>query len=747
MFAIFKRELRSYFTSLVGYVVIGVMLAFIGLYYSANCLVYGTSDFSTVLYSTTLVMLFLLPALTMRSFADERRNKTDQLLLTSPVGIPSIVMGKYFAQLAVFAVPMAAAAIMPLVLTAFGTISLTSAYATWLAYFLMGAACIAIGTFVSALTENQIIAYLATFGALLICYLMNGIKSLFTSGNTLAFIVFCVVLAVVALLVGLACKNVTVGSAVFCGGAVVLVLLFKLRPAWLLTGFNSVLGALALFQPFTDFVGGMFSVTGIVYYLSVAGLFLFLTGQALERRRSLRSGAYASVLAVVVLVLVILLNLVVGAVPTKFTQFDISTGKMFTLSDTTKTMLQELNTDVTAYYLAETGNEDSNITRILDRYAGESSHFTWQQRDPALYPTFAQQYDAQNASSSSVILVCGDNHTVVDYNDMYTADYSSYYTTGSYTMSFSAENALSSGIAKVTRENSYVLYQLTGHGESSLESDFTETLDNSGVTMQDLNLLTTDTVPEDAAALLINDPQADLSTLDAAAIKTYLENGGHLFVTTDLTVDTPNLDALLAEYGMTRQEGLVIENDSSYYAYRYPQTYLLPSLSSNDITAGITDGMHVFTPVAQGIVKGDSTDDLTLTTLLSTSSTAYAMQDYAEATTAEQGANDPNGPFNIAVAASNSATGAKVVWVNCPNMLNSQMNSAVSGGNAQLLTSAVNWMTGEENGVVIDSKSMSAETLTVPAKATMLLGLLFTIVVPLAFIVVGIAITLVRRRR
>ena len=92
-------------------------------------------------------------------------------------------------------------------------------------------------------------------------------------------------------------------------------------------------------------------------------------------------------------------------------------------------------------------------------------------------------------------------------------------------------------------------------------------------------------------------------------------------MTTDLTVDTPNLDALLAEYGMTRQEGLVIENDSSYYAYRYPQTYLLPSLSSNDITAGITDGMHVFTPVAQGIVKGDSTDDLTLTTLLSTSST------------------------------------------------------------------------------------------------------------------------------
>lgn len=469
--------------------------------------------------------------------------------------------------------------------------------------------------------------------------------------------------------------------------------------------------------------------------------------QQAARRRNLRNGAYASVLAVVVLVLVILLNLVVGAVPTKFTQFDISTGKMFTLSDTTKTMLKELNTDVTAYYLAETGNEDSNITRILDRYAGESSHFTWQQRDPALYPTFAQQYDAQDASSSSVVLVCGDNHTVVDYNDMYTADYSSYYTTGSYTMSFSAENALSSAIAKVTREKSYVLYQMTGHGEAALESDFTATLENAGVTVQDLNLLTTDTVPEDAAAVLLNDPQADLSTLDADAIRTYLKNGGSLFVTTDLTVSTPNLDALLAEYGMTRQEGLVIENDNNYYAYRYPQTYLLPELKSNDITAGVTDGMYVFTPVAQGIVKQEDTENLTLTTLLATSSTAYSMLDYAEATTVEQGTNDPTGPFDLAVAAENSDTGAKVVWVNCASVLNSQMNSAVSGGNAQLLTSAVNWMTGEENGVVIDSKSMSAETLTVPANATMLLGLLFTILLPLACIVAGIAIVLVRRRR
>ena len=285
MLAVLKRELDSYYYSAIGYVFMGCFLLIAGIFFTFGNIMSASSSVGTLFSNITFIFILIVPILTMKLMSDERKSKTDQLLLTSPVSIPGIVLGKFLAEVVVFALPLTVAVIMPLILTAFGTVSLVSAFSALFAYLLLGAACLAVGTWISALTENQIIAYLATFGALLIAYLMNGIKSLFTSGNMLAFIVFCVVLAVVALLVGLACKNVTVGSAVFCGGAVVLVLLFKLRPAWLLTGFNSVLGALALFQPFTDFVGGMFSVTGIVYYLSVAGLFLFLTGQALERRR------------------------------------------------------------------------------------------------------------------------------------------------------------------------------------------------------------------------------------------------------------------------------------------------------------------------------------------------------------------------------------------------------------------------------------------------------------------------------
>ena len=285
MTAIFKREFRSYFTGMVGYAVAAVSLFFLGLYFTNRNLLYQSSDFAGVLYTTTLILLFLLPAVSMRSFAEERRARTDQLLLTSPVSIPAIVAGKFLAQLAVFCVPLTAAAVMPLILTAFGKVSLISAYAALLGYILLGGACLAVGTFISCLTENQIVAYLASFVVLLNAYLMNGIKTMFTSGNILAFVVFALVLLAASAAVGVVCKNILAGGAVLVVGAAALFALFILRPAWLLSAFDAVLTVLALFAPYAEIIGGSFSLPVILYYLSVIGVFLFFTGQTLERRR------------------------------------------------------------------------------------------------------------------------------------------------------------------------------------------------------------------------------------------------------------------------------------------------------------------------------------------------------------------------------------------------------------------------------------------------------------------------------
>ena len=461
-------------------------------------------------------------------------------------------------------------------------------------------------------------------------------------------------------------------------------------------------------------------------------------------KRTLRSGSYATVLAVAVLAVVILINLVVQALPSKWTEFDISTSSLFTLSDTSKNLLHELNGDVTAYYLAESGQEDTNITRLLDRYADESSHFSWQQRDPVLYPTFAQQYDG--AANGSVVLVCGDNYRVVGYNDMYQMDIEAYYTTGNQQYTFEAENALTSALAQASRTSAYKLYQLTGHGELALDSDFTDTLTNAGVTTEELNLTTAGSIPDDADSLLLNAPLADLTEAEAALLSNYVTGGGKLLVVTDFTTATPRLDEILKDCGMTRQDGLLIETDANHYPYGYPQTYLLPTVQSNEITAGVGSGMMVYTPIAQGIVKHED-GDYTFTSLLSTSSTAYSMENYATAETAQKADTDPEGSFDVALAAENTTTGTRMAWINCPNFLQGTINQSVSGGNAQLLGSIVNWFDGEQTTAVISGKSLSAASLSVPNNMIVVLGVLFTLVLPIVCVVAGLVICVIRRRR
>ena len=285
MTAIFLREFKGYFNSMLGWVLTGVMLLFGGLYFTAVNLQGGYTDLSYTLYSFIIVLLIFVPLLCMRSFAEEKRSRTDQLLLTSPVSIPGIVMGKYLSLLAMFVVPLGVYALYPLLMKALGAANFTASYSGLLAYFFLGAALIAVCMYLSTLTENQIVAALSGFGVLLVCYLMPAIQTLFTAGSSLALVVFAIILGAASLIIGLRSRSLVLGGGVFAVGCIALAVLFSVRSAALTTAFSAVLGALALFEPFLNFVNGLFDVTALVYYAGVAGLFLFLTGQALEKRR------------------------------------------------------------------------------------------------------------------------------------------------------------------------------------------------------------------------------------------------------------------------------------------------------------------------------------------------------------------------------------------------------------------------------------------------------------------------------
>ena len=229
MFAIFKREVRSCFHGMIGYVLTAFLLVASAIYFVALNLGYGLPDFGYyTLYNTIFMLLFYFPVLTMRSFAEERRTRTDQLLLTSPVPVPGIVLGKFFALCVVFALPCVVDAVMILTLQALGATAASTLanFAALLCYYLLGCAAIAIGVFLSSLTENQIIAAVAGAAALLLAYLMPSLRRMFTTGSAVALALFTALAAVLSVVAGLRSRSFTLGCLTFAGCCAALTVLF-----------------------------------------------------------------------------------------------------------------------------------------------------------------------------------------------------------------------------------------------------------------------------------------------------------------------------------------------------------------------------------------------------------------------------------------------------------------------------------------------------------------------------------------
>lgn len=285
MEAIYKKDLKSAFHGMTGWVLCAFMTFVIGLYFTALCLSGGYAEFSYVLNSIMFVFLVAVPLLTMRSIVEERRQKTDQLLLTSPATIGSIVWGKYFALLTVFAVPLVVSAILPLVMCLFGTVSLLRAYVALGAFFLLGAAAVAIGLFLSSLTESQIIAAVCTFGTLLLLYLMPSIAQLVSGTALTSLLAYSLLFAALALLLYGMMHNKVLPAIAFAAAEVVLLIVYFAKASLLEGSFPRLMNAVALFDRYSGFVDGVCDISALVYFISVALLFVFLTCQSFEKRR------------------------------------------------------------------------------------------------------------------------------------------------------------------------------------------------------------------------------------------------------------------------------------------------------------------------------------------------------------------------------------------------------------------------------------------------------------------------------
>lgn len=287
MIAIYKREFRSYFISMTGYMFVGFLLLIIGIMFSWISLFNKNAfiGYSLQYAYVTVVFMILVPMMTMKTFADERRTKTDQLLLTAPVTVTQIVMGKFLALVSVLAIPVAVICIYPILISQFGEVYYAESYAAILGFFLMGLCYLAIGMFISSVTENQVIAAVGTFAILLLSFMMNSLVKIIDSSAFVSFLAMLVILGCVAWFLYAQTKSKQV--ALIAGGVleVINIALFVINPDMFEGLLQNIMFHLSLNYYYDYFVSGIFEVKAIVYYVTVAVFFVFLTVQSVQKRR------------------------------------------------------------------------------------------------------------------------------------------------------------------------------------------------------------------------------------------------------------------------------------------------------------------------------------------------------------------------------------------------------------------------------------------------------------------------------
>lgn len=469
------------------------------------------------------------------------------------------------------------------------------------------------------------------------------------------------------------------------------------------------------------------------------------------RSRAFQAGGYSLAAAAIVIAIAVALNLMVGALPASWTKVDLTDTGLYSLSSQTEQLVAELEEDVTVYWIVQDGSQDSTMEQLLERYKSLSKHLKVEEKDPVVYPSFAQQYTDSTLYNNSLIVVCGDRSRYISYYDIYVTDYSSYYTTGTTSTQFAGESELTSAIDYVTNEDLPTVYTLTGHGESELPSELSEGAEDENLLLEELSLVNGEAVPEDADAIILYSPQRDISSDEKDALLTYLQGGGKLLLVTDYTdTDMPNLAELMEYYGTALMDGLVLEGDSDHHMRGY-NYYLLPDINSHDITQPLVDGgYYILMPLAQGITVSDELrDGLTVTELLTTSDSAYAKADGYNITTFEKEDGDVDGPFALGVAITEEVEGGQtgIVWLTTSYMFDSDNNMRVAGANNDLFLNALDWMCQRESAISIRAKDLSTEYLTVSSSSASTWSVILVAVVPLAFLAGGAVVTIRRRRR
>lgn len=721
MTAIFKKELRSLMYSMTGWLFMLVIICLFSIYASVYNMAYGSPYVAYPLDAILFLFFITVPILSMRIIADERKQKTDQLLLTAPVSVGKIVVGKYLAMVTVFLIPVVLFSLFPLFLSRYGTVPMAESYVAVLAFTLYGLAAIAVGLFVSSLTENIVISAVITFAVLFLTYMMQGIESLISSTGNL----------------------ITNFLGIFD---------FYSHYTSMISSVTDVTG--------NSRVTSVFDITSVVYFASIIVLMLFLTTQSIQKRRytvsvknySLRNiamGAYSSITIVIVIALTVIVNLIVQKLPEKYTSIDVSANQLYGITEQTQQIVSGLEEEVQIYILAKEENADEVLKQTLAKYSELSDKVKVNYVDPLLNPNFASAYTSDSISQNTIIVETQKRYKVIPYATLYETqiDYSTYQQS---VTGYDGEGQLTSAIAYCISDDMPKIYVIAGHNEYTLDTGFTTAIEKENIEYETISLMDYEAIPEDAQCIIIHAPEKDFSEDDADKVIAYLDNGGKAIITTEYVEDDqPNFERILSEYGMTIQEGCVADNNiENYYQ---AQIFLLPTVEYADETEGLHGNYsYILAPFAQAVtVPENEVEQITYTKLLTTSENAVLKSAEKEITTFDKEEGDIEGPFCIGVKAEKTnedKTSVLYVFTSA-QLFTDQYDSYVAGNNKQLFSNIMGTIANHEVSVSIPIKNYELDWLTVPEKDSRLFKSIGMVFVPVVLFVVGLVIWLVRRKQ
>ena len=707
MQVILKREFKAYFYTPLGYAFIAVYCLFTGFFFFNYNLYSNNNDMRELFDTLFSITLFLIPILTMRLFSEERKMRTDQILFMSPIFSSQIVVGKFLAAVSVYLLGISSTIVAAVILQFMNPPQWPVIIGHFTGLLLLGIALIAIGMFCSVLTENQIVASVAGFCVGFFVMALDGIAAM-----------------------------VSVGSL------------------------STLLRALSFQSRYSPFTLGILGLNNIIFFISIAALFIILSINVYERRKG-----GSQKLFIVTVVLMLMLTTVVNVVANRVGDMqptvtvDLTEDKLFELSAGTIEMLGNLQEPITIRVIARedtfagTSVYNKQANEIFWQFARHSANVTLSYIDYVKNPTFTANYPDLTIKHGDILVSSGDNHKVVPTEELF-----NYRQTMAGTMeieSSKAEEAIARAIIEVTSKETTKVAMINGHSERTMGS-FDELLNANGYEISAQNLVV-DEVSADTKVMIIIAPQTDFTEQELEQLDRFLNNDGQYGKTIMYFADAeqpvlPNLEGFLREWGVVVNSGAVFETNENR-VYNYQPFYTQADLLSEHYQTLLSGAKKpILMPISRALALGFETrDGNTVEALLGFSETAGVRPaDADESFTPEQASI--KGPLPAVVTASYVSGGSgdniiqsQVVVSASTAMLDTSVVDNPSLNNSEFLLRVIQDLTKNNSLVLIPPKSLAGTGLGITNATASLVGTIFMVGIPFVIIAFGLFIWMRRR--